>query len=392
MAIAIFIMVAITLTALIGSHLALYYSFVNFFNLSDTRARLALLIILLFLSISFILSLILAHYWENFFTRAFYAISGFWLGLALNLLIASLIISILVWAAHVWHLNFNIRLTSCVIFFLTLVITLYGAWNATHPRLKNISVKIDNLPTTWQGKTIIQLSDLHLGYVHGENFLKRVVAETNLAKPDIIAITGDLFDGMDGSLEKFVPLLNQLESVDGVYFITGNHETYLGVARVFEVIKKTKIKILDNQVENLNGLQLIGVSYPHYGETVDAKKIIMSDKNYVYGRSTILLYHTPSNIEVSSGGKVGSQFKVYFYPNTNFTTARELGVNLQLSGHTHQGQIFPFEFLSAAIYNGYDYGLKTSGNFNIYTSSGAGSWGPPIRLGNRAEIVAIKLK
>ncbi len=392
MAIAIFIMIAITLVALIGSHVALYYSFINFFNLANARAKLILLIILLFLSVSFILSLMLAHYWENFFTRAFYAASGFWLGLALNLLIASLLLTILVWASRSWKFNFNIRQASAVVFLLALTITVYGAWNATHPRLKDITVKINNLPPAWQGKTIVQLSDLHLGYVHELAFLKRVVEKTNSAKPDIIAITGDLFDGMDGSLDKFVPLLNQLESVDGIYFITGNHETYLGVARVFEVLKNTKIKILDNQVENLNGLQLIGVSYPHYGETVDAKKIIMSDKNYVYGRSTILLYHTPSNIEVSSGGKVGSQFKVYFYPNTNFTTARELGVNLQLSGHTHQGQIFPFEFLSAAIYNGYDYGLKTSGNFNIYTSSGAGSWGPPIRLGNRAEIVAIKLK
>ncbi len=392
MVLAIVIMIIISLAILLGSHVALYYSFVNFFNLTDGKIKLALLLILLFLSLSFILSLILTHFWENSLTRGFYDLTAFWLGLALNLLMAALAVSILIWLGQIFKFSFNLPIISSLVFLIALIFTIYGAWNAMHPVVKKLEVKINNLPPAWQNKVIVQLSDMHLGYVHREKFLKQVIDKVNQIKPDLVVITGDLFDGMDGQLTGFASMLDEIKAPLGIYFITGNHETYLGTEKIFSLLNKTKIKILDNQVVDLASLQLIGASYPMFGENKHIKKIIMADKNYVYGRPTILLYHTPANLETSQGGKVSSQLKVYFYPTTEFSAAQELGVNLQLSGHTHQGQLFPVNILARWVYNGYEYGLRTFGNFNIYTSSGVGTWGPPIRLANKPEIVAIKLK
>jgi predicted MPP superfamily phosphohydrolase len=256
-----------------------------------------------------------------------------------------------------------------IFFIIASLYSVYGAWNAFNPQIKNVQVSIKNLPEQWKGKRIVQLSDVHLGHVYQTDFLAKIVKMTNELRPDVVVITGDLFDGMDGHLENLVGPLKDLQAPYGTYFITGNHETYLGVDKSFSILDGTKVKILNDAVKDLDGLQLIGISYPERGQVKNLGQTIKMLPDYVVGKPTILLYHAPTGI----------------------LEAKEAGVNLQLSGHTHVGQLFPFSIITDLIYKGYDYGLHTLGDYSIYTTNGVGTWGPPIRTGNTPEIVNITL-
>jgi predicted MPP superfamily phosphohydrolase len=104
------------------------------------------------------------------------------------------------------------------------------------------------------------------------------------------------------------------------------------------------------------------------------------------------MYHTPTDIGEQYADMGSQQARTYWFPDTNMNLAKEAGIDLQLSGHTHRGQLFPFGFLSRAIYKGYDHGLHSDGRFHLYVSSGVGTWGPPMRLEGVSEIVILKLQ
>ncbi|MFH1385682.1 MAG: metallophosphoesterase, partial [Patescibacteria group bacterium] len=264
-----------------------------------------------------------------------------------------------------------------VIFSAAIIFSAYGFWNAQHPQVKNITIKIKNLPAAWQGKTIVQLADIHLGRVHGEKFLQNIVDQTNAQNPDLILITGDLFDGMDGGLDVFIEPLNNLRAKEGVFFVTGNHESYVGLDRALTALRQTTIKILINEIVVVDGLQIVGLDYSLLsgeigitGRSSDEEKIINSLPGWDRDKPSILMYHAPINI----GQAVAT------------------GINFQLSGHSHNGQIWPFNFFTWLIYGQYDYGLNSLGDFTIYTTNGLGTWGPPMRTGNTPEIPVFKLK
>jgi hypothetical protein len=177
-----------------------------------------------------------------------------------------------------------------------------------------------------------------------------------------------------------------------VYFITGNHESYIGHDRALAVLRNSGVTILENEVIDIEGLQVIGISYPGLN---GADQIIGLEK---LGGATadkkprILLFHTPTDIRPQEGDGLDRHFATYWVPDTTFTLAKKLGVDLQLSGHTHAGQVFPFGYLTKLIYKGFDYGLHHRGSFSVYTTSGVGTWGPPMRTGNSPEIVQITLR
>jgi len=243
-------------------------------------------------------------------------------------------------------------------------------WNAYHPRVEDVVVKIRNLPPDWRGKKVVQLSDVHLGHVLGAGFLQGIVEETNAQNPSIVFITGDLFDGADGRLDDLVAPLNGLRAPGGVFFVTGNHETYLGVDRAYAALKKTKARILNDEMVVIDGLQIIGISYPQRGFSKDIAEVTRKLPNFNPRLPSVLLYHSPTQIE----------------------QAKAAGINLQLSGHTHKGQIFPIQFISRLVYGKYYNGLYVEGDYTIYTSSGAGTWGPTMRTGNHPEIAVIHLE
>jgi predicted MPP superfamily phosphohydrolase len=351
------------------AHFFFYFTVIRFFNITGKGYKRTIGGLLIFLSVSFILANFASHWHDDVFTRAFYFFGGFWLGLFLNLLMAAIAAWLIILIAWPMGLKPGRALIGGLFFVLAFAYSIYGVWNAFNPQVRNIQVTIRGLPEKWKGKTIVQLSDVHLGRIYRADFLAKIVARVNALHPDMVAITGDLFDGMDGELSDLTGPLSNLHAPYGVYFITGNHETYLGVDKALAVMKNTGVTVLNDEVRDLDGLQLAGISYPKRGVAKVPGRILKSLAGYVPGKPTVLLYHAPVGIN----------------------EARDAGVSLQLSGHTHKGQLFPFNFITGYLYKGYDYGLHSLGDYTIYTTDGTGTWGPPMRTGNTPEIAAIKL-
>lgn len=376
-----------------GAHLFLYYSAVRFFAITSLRLKNALLMAVSFLSVSFMVSIIMIRAHTNPLTRAFYALSAFWSGLAVNLLMATAACWLIALAGWIAGRTSFMRAVSSAFFLAALLFSAYGVWNAFHPRIKNVEVEIPAVPKAWRDKTIVQISDVHLGSVYTPQYFSGIARAINSLHPDVIFITGDLFDSINaGDLTSFVGPLNELEAGDGIFYVNGNHENYIGIDSVMSALAGTKLRVLHDEVVQIEGVQIVGVDYPGFGVYRDVKRIIRSRKEFRKGVPSILLYHTPTSIEQRSATIGEYQTRTYWKPDLDFTAAKDLGINLQLSGHTHEGQIIPFVYLAGFLYRGYDYGLHREGNFSIYTTSGLGTVGPPMRTGNTPEIVVIRLK
>lgn len=360
------------LAIIFSLHYFLYFSTVSFFKISEIFYRRILLGALVFLSISFFLSSFLVRFYEFFLTKAFYFVSGFWWGLGLNFIMASVLLWIIIGSSRIFDKEIDRTAWALVFFGAAFLFSIYGVWNAFNLREKNITVSIPNLSENWRGKKVVQISDSHLGFVHKEGLIKSMVEHINAVEPEAVFITGDFFDGMDGRFDFVTDYLKEIKSKNGIFFVTGNHETYLGVNETISLLKKAGVKVLNNEVVDLSGLKIIGLSYPEGsfdGGTAAVGTIDLLKKDY-YGRPNILLYHSPS---------LSSEFE-------------EAGVNLQLSGHTHGGQIFPINFIQKFIYKNHEYGLYNLRDFTLYVTSGAGTWGPPMRTAAAPEIVVITLE
>jgi len=356
---------------LFGAHALLAVSIAHFFGLVLPTQRFWLIIGMLFLSGSFAAASLLVHWKDMQLTRFLYALSGFWLGLLVQLLIAALLIWLIIFILpRIGWVYPNIVLLTSLFFGIAVSVSLFGVWNAFHPQVKEVTVRIPGLPDVWKGKRIVQLSDVHLGDVYRKAFLQRVVDQVNAGKPSLVVITGDLFDGMNDQLDTLAAPLADIRAEKGIYFVTGNHETYIGTDIVRGALGVLPVRILENEVVDIDGLALIGIGYPERGASFDPAGLLKRMSPSFIGKPNILLFHAPTNIDV---------FKA-------------AGINLQLSGHTHLGQMFPFSFVTKAIYRGHDYGLYQDGGYTLYTTNGIGTWGPPLRVGNTPEIVMITLE
>ena len=255
--------------------------------------------------------------------------------------------------------------------------------------LKSINVPIKNLPQQWENKKIIHLSDLHLGGTKDFKFLKKLVPLTNDQNADLILITGDLFDGATSSQERYVSDLNNFKAKQGTIFTSGNHEIYSGVEKSRKTIGNSKIIMLDNKAIVIDGLQILGISYPEFKNTSFFD--FEDSKAFTKNLPTILLYHTPTSIKANGKNLPEVRSSDYLAPDTTFSFAINNGISLQLSGHTHAGQFFPFTWVANKVFKGFHYGLHRIDDFYINISSGTGSWGPPLRSGYLSEIVVITL-
>ena len=312
-----FFLIAISILYL--GHYFVYASVLHFFGVVAFEHRAALALILLLLPLSFIASSFLAHWSDGILTRVLYFCSTLWLGVGLTLLAAFG----LAWTA--WGVTHALGRNPNPVWFglaavgVTVLYSAYGVANAYHPRLASFTVRIKNLPPSWQGQTLVQLSDVHLGRVLGADFLARVVAQVNAQNPAMVLITGDLFDGADGNLEELVAPLNRLVAPQGIFFVTGNHETYLGVERSCAALRVTPVRVLADERLVIDGVQVIGISYPERGHALGFAEKMARLPGFDPTLPSILLYHSPTQI----------------------AAAKTAGINLQLSGHVHQGQIFP---------------------------------------------------
>lgn len=385
----IFLSVVFVSTVLL--HFALYRFVLRWIGISQPVAKTALLVVLLILGLSFMAAFLLLRWTQNPVTVLYYRFAAVWFALAVKLILAAGV----TWLVYILFRMFGLAPTSfrplasgCV--FLALSWSAYGFWTAFHPVVKPIEIHLENLPAQWRGRKIVQLSDVHLGHFHGTASMARLAERIDDLQPDLVVITGDLFDGMTDGMPEFEAPLTRLRARHGVFFVTGNHEVYAGLRRCLDIVSRTNIRLLYNEVVEVDGLYLMGVAYPGIQNPAEIRGLDSLANAAPAPAACILLFHTPTDIR--SGYGRDRPTATYFKPDTSFALSRELGVSLQLSGHTHKGQLFPFSLVTNWIYSGYDYGLHREGGFALYTSSGVGTWGPPMRTGTPPEIVAITLK
>jgi predicted MPP superfamily phosphohydrolase len=385
----IFLSVFLTLTVLL--HFALYRFILRWLGPPHPAAKTALLATLSFLGISFIAAFLLLRWSQNPLTVFYYRLAAVWFALAINLGLAvgtTWLFYLFFRRAGLASSSFRPLATGLVVFALAW--SAHGFWTAFHPIVTAVDVRLENLPEQWRGRKIVQLSDVHLGHFHGTAAMERLAQRVDKLQPDLVVITGDLFDGMSDGVSEFEAPLRRLTARHGVFFVTGNHEIYAGLRRCLDVVSRTGIRVLFNEVVEVDGLQLMGVAYPGIRDRAEIRGLDDRDPAASGRRALILLFHTPTDIRTDFA--LDRRTATYFRPDTSFALARELGVSLQLSGHTHHGQLFPFGLITNWIYNGYDYGRHREGGFTLYTSSGVGTWGPPMRTGASPEIVAITLR
>jgi hypothetical protein len=364
MKLAIMIFILLASLVIVGGHAYIFFSLVKFFVITSVKAKWWLGSILGVLSISFIITSLLVHSVETVYTDTIYAGASGWLGIVWHIAIAVTITWALFGLSNLIKVNLPLRATAIFLLAIAFGFSVYSLWNAFNPVVTRITVRLPNLPASWKGRTAVQMSDIHLGPVHRQLFLKKLVLMAQKENPDIVFITGDLFDG-GGSDVSSLPLgLNELQPKLGTYFISGNHEFLLGINKSLDAVGKTNVHILLDEVVEVDGVNIAGFDYMNRPNEQLINRILA---NRPQGKPTIVLYHVPILRDL---------FK-------------NAGVNLQLSGHTHKGQMWPFGFITNLVYQGKDIGFHTDGDYNIFTSSGAGTWGPPMRTGNRPEIVAI---
>jgi len=380
------------LAVLLSAHFLLCTSMLRFFAITSPSVKFNLFALFLFLSLSFPASFFLFRLQRNSLTQVYYMLSACWIGFLVNVLMALAIIWLVIGISRLAGFTPPLNLLGMLCLAMALAASGYGIWNAYHPRLKYIDVALENLPEYWKNKTIVQISDVHLGTFHRVGFLKRLGEQISTVSPDLVLITGDLFDGMGDNLSSFTEALDSLTASKGVFFVTGNHEEYLGLAEPLAILEKTSTTVLDNEVVDIEGLQIVGISFPGFGKPSNDENLMQLKENLNSEKPCILMYHTPTNIGYANKTSRSRHFETYWTPNTRFTFAKENGIDLQLSGHTHKGQLFPFGLLTRLTYKGHDYGLRKEGGFTLYTSSGVGTWGPPMRIGSTPEIVVITVR
>ncbi len=253
---------------------------------------------------------------------------------------------------------------------------IYGVTSARgEVMVERVKIQLRRFPEALGGFRIVQLSDVHIGPTIGGDWLRGVVEKVNALEPDLVAITGDLVDGRVADLAADVAPLADLRAKHGVYFVTGNHEYYSGADEWIAHLRSLGIKVLRNERVSIGegdvSFDLAGVDDYRakgfggdHGPDLD-RAVAGRDPS----RELVLLAHQPKQAPL----------------------AAKAGVGLQLSGHTHGGQIFPWNYF-VKLEQPFVAGLDRLGDLTIYTSRGTGYWGPPMRVGAPPEITLLELE
>lgn len=354
---------------LFAGHASLYETIAYFWPVQSGSALLYLRIALAVLSVTFVTASLLAFRYFNIVVRIYYTLAAAWLGIFSFLFFASCALWVAYGVASIVGLHPNRHEWAILFLSAALLVSAYGIINAAAIRVNRITVKLENLPETWRGRTATLVSDVHLGHVRNLGSIRRLVAKVGRLKSDIVFITGDLYDGTAADYNGLAAPWSELSVPLGQYFVLGNHEGFSDSTRYLNAVSGAGIRVLNRDKVEIDGLQLIGVRY-HDATHAEHFRSVLQEISVDRGRASILLTHAPDHVAVSASE----------------------GILLQLSGHTHGGQFFPFNLFVKRIYGAFAYGLSRLGSLQIYTTYGAGTWGPPMRVGTNAEIVLIRFE
>jgi len=344
-------------------------------------ARLYFKIVFVFLSVSYIIARFLERIWLSSLSDIFTWIGSFWLAAFFYLLLIVITIDLL------RLVNYNIPFLpesakslefKKIVFWssvgLVSLLLLLGFINALMPRIKTLNLTIDKQVEGMQELKIAFASDIHLGTLIGPRRTNKIIQRINELKPDLILLGGDIVDEDLGPVirNNLGDSLKKLTAPLGVIGITGNHEYIGGAEPAVKYLEEHGIVMVrDTFLQIDNTFYIVGREdrdSPRFAGT--GRKEMSEVMNGIdHSKPIILLDHQPFELDEKE----------------------KLGVDLTLSGHTHHGQMWPLNYITKAIYE-VSWGYKKKGNTHVYVSSGVGGWGPPVRIGNRPEIVLLNIK
>ncbi len=360
------IAVSMMLVIIALGHLIVYEAVVHFWNITNPLVLRHLREWAVVLSLSFVVMSAATMGFYSKVTAWLYALSAAWLGTLYWLVLASVLSVIML--AFGAAFGFDVTFIDQGLIILALVVSVAGIFNSEITRRTRYTVALPHLPEHWVGKKIVLFSDTHMGNVRGMPFINKIVRMVNQENPELVIIAGDFYDGPKAPFAKFASPLKRIKAPKGIYFAEGNHEEFSTSSKYDEALRSAGVHVLFNEKADVTGLEIIGINYNaalHDDDTAAIlKKIgVSSDK------PSILIKHAPSGVNAVAAA----------------------GVSLQVSGHTHRGQIWPGPILTKRIFGKFEYGFQIQGNTAFITSSGAGTWGPPQRVGTHSEIVVITL-
>lgn len=266
------------------------------------------------------------------------------------------------------------RLIAGAAIIIVTVAMVSGYFNARNIRIKTLMLSIPKQAGTWRNLNIVSASDIHLGTIIGQRMLGQIVEKINALNPDLVLLPGDIIDEDPKPVirQNLGEALKQIKATLGVYAVTGNHEFYGGVQAACEYLEAHGIVMLrDTTIKIADSFYIVGRDDREKSRITGQKRKSLEellagiDKNL----PIIAMDHQPFALQ----------------------KAAEAGIDLQISGHTHYGQLWPLGYITDLIYE-LSWGYKQIGSTHFYISSGAGTWGPPIRLGNVPEIVNYRVE
>jgi uncharacterized protein len=345
--------------------------------------RILFLILFLFLVLSYIAGRFLERAWHSILSDALIWIGSYWLAAMVYFLLAALLVDLFRLVYHfipflpgpwidalrqgkIWILGGVMTAVALLLAF--------GHWNAATPRLRQLDLYLRRPLSSAEPVRVVVASDIHLGTIIGAERFGRIVEMINGCEPDLILFPGDIVD------EDLAPViranlgegLRSLRARYGIYAVTGNHEYIGGAEAACAYLEEHGVRVLRDSVVRLpDGLQIVGredrAIRQFSGRTRRPLAELMAQTDST--RPVVLMDHQPFHLEEGAGA----------------------GVDLQLSGHTHHGQLWPFNHITELIYE-ISRGYGKVGETHVYVSSGVGTWGPPVRLGNTPEVVLITLR
>lgn len=295
-------------------------------------------------------------------SRAMFRIGSSWMVFILYMVLILLILDIA--KIFIPSLRFGILYA----FGITLCLMIYGYLNYRNPDVVELDITLDK-PIS-EDIRIVAISDVHLGDGTGKEALKRYVKLINAQQPDVVIIGGDMIDNSIHPLyrDRMWEELSQIEAPQGIYMVPGNHEYISGIEEVTEFINKTPIRLLRDEVVTLaNGIQIVGRDDRHNRSRQTLKALL--DNHTDPNLPTLVVDHQPYKL-----AQVDS-----------------LGVDLQFSGHTHHGQVWPISLITDRMYE-QSYGFRHWSHAQIFVSSGLSLWGPPFRIGTDSDLAVFNIR
>lgn len=362
-----------------------YYIFIRGLQAVPKGSPYRTYYIILFIALasSFWIGRILENYILNTFTEVLVWVGSLWLAFMLYFFLFAILFDVVRLLNHFFGLlpeiitNNYEKAKLISLFSVVGIVTafiIYGHINFLSPRILNLDITIPKKDSKLSSLNIVAASDIHLGTIVGKRQLNNFIQLTNSLNSDIILLPGDIFDEDIGPIIKknLGEELEKLQARYGVYAVTGNHEYIGGVESAVEYMEKHGIKVIRDEAVFIDrSFYIVGREDRSIGQFADKKRKDLTeitkglDDNY----PKILMDHQPFQLNL----------------------ARENDIDLQLSGHTHHGQLWPLNYITSAIYE-ISWGYEKIGNTHYYVSSGFAGWGPPVRTGSRTELVNIKVR